>query len=122
MKYFRQYVVDKGLDIGFAYDGDADRCIAVDHRGNIIDGDKIMYVCGKYLRSKGKLNGNTVVTTVMSNLGLYKSFEPEGINYEQTAVGDKYVAENMMENNYSIGGEQSGHIIFSRYSLPVMES
>ena len=82
----------------------------------MIDGDKIMYVCGKYLQEKGKLNGNTVVTTVMSNLGLYKSFEREGINYEQTAVGDKYVAENMMENNYSLGGEQSGHIIFSRYA------
>ena len=131
IEVLRQFVVDKGLDIGFAYDGDADRCIAVDHRGNIIDGDKIMYVCGKYLREKGQLNGNTVVTTVMSNLGLYKSLEREGIDYEQTAVGDKYVAENMMENNYSIGGEQSGHIIFSRYaatgdgiltSLMVMEA
>lgn len=116
IEVLRQYVIDKGLDIGFAYDGDADRCIAVDHRGNIIDGDKIMYVCGKYLREKGQLNGNTVVTTVMSNLGLYKSLEREGIDYEQTAVGDKYVAENMMENNYSIGGEQSGHIIFSKYA------
>ena len=116
IEVLRQFVIDKGLDIGFAYDGDADRCIAVDHRGNIIDGDKIMYVCGKYLKEKGQLNGNTVVTTVMSNLGLYKSLEREGIDYEQTAVGDKYVAENMMENNYSIGGEQSGHIIFSRYS------
>ena len=112
----QEYVKESGCDVGFAYDGDADRCIAVDHRGNIIDGDKIMYVCGKYLREKGQLNGNTVVTTVMSNLGLYKSLEREGIDYEQTAVGDKYVAENMMENNYSIGGEQSGHIIFSRYS------
>lgn len=102
--------------VGFAYDGDADRCIAVDHKGNIIDGDKIMYVCGKYLKSQGKLKGNTVVTTVMSNMGLYKALEREGINYEQTAVGDKYVAENMMENDYSIGGEQSGHIIFSRYA------
>ena len=116
IEVLRQFVVDKGLDIGFAYDGDADRCIAVDHRGNIIDGDKIMYVCGKYLREKGQLNGNTVVTTVMSNLGLYKSLEREGIDYEQTAVGHKYVAENMMANNYSIGGEQSGHIIFSRYA------
>ena len=98
------------------YDGDADRCIAVDHKGNIIDGDKILYVCGKFLKSQGKLNGNTVVTTVMSNMGLYKAFEAEGINYEQTAVGDKYVAENMLENNYSIGGEQSGHVIFSRYA------
>ena len=116
IEVLRQYVLDKGLDVGFAYDGDADRCIAVDHMGNIIDGDKIMYVCGKYMKEKGRLNGNTVVTTVMSNLGLYKSLEREGINYEQTAVGDKYVAENMLENNYSIGGEQSGHIIFSRYS------
>ncbi|MED9966759.1 MAG: phosphoglucosamine mutase [Blautia sp.] len=116
IEVLQRYVVENGLDIGFAFDGDADRCIAVDHRGNIIDGDKIMYVCGKYLREQGKLNKNTVVTTIMSNLGLYKSLEREGIDYEQTLVGDKYVAENMMENNYSIGGEQSGHIIFSRYS------
>ncbi len=116
IEVLQRYVVENGLDIGFAFDGDADRCIAVDHRGNIIDGDKIMYVCGKYLKEQGKLNKNTVVTTIMSNLGLYKSLEREGINYEQTLVGDKYVAENMMENNYSIGGEQSGHIIFSRYS------
>ena len=116
IEVLQKFVVDKGLDIGFAYDGDADRCIAVDHRGNVIDGDKIMYVCGKYLKEEGKLNGNKVVTTVMSNLGLYKAFDREGIGYEQTAVGDKYVAENMLENNYSIGGEQSGHIIFSRYA------
>ena len=116
IEVLQKYVVDNGLDIGFAYDGDADRCIAVDHKGNIIDGDKILYVCGKFLKSQGKLNGNTVVTTVMSNMGLYKAFEAEGINYEQTAVGDKYVAENMLENNYSIGGEQSGHVIFSRYA------
>ena len=131
IEVLQRFVVDKGLDIGFAYDGDADRCIAVDHKGNIIDGDKIMYVCGKYLKEHGRLNGNTVVTTVMSNLGLYKALEREDIQYEQTAVGDKYVAENMMENNYSIGGEQSGHIIFSRYaatgdgiltSLMVMEA
>ena len=112
IEVLQKYVVDNGLDVGFAYDGDADRCIAVDHRGNIIDGDKIMYVCGKYLRDQGKLRGNTVVTTIMSNMGLYKALEKEGISYEQTAVGDKYVAENMMENNYSLGGEQSGHIIF----------
>ena len=127
----RQFVLEKGLDVGFAYDGDADRCIAVDREGNIIDGDKIMYVCGKFLKEQGHLNGNTVVTTVMSNLGLYKALEREGINYEQTAVGDKYVAENMMANGYSIGGEQSGHIIFNRYaatgdgiltSLMVMEA
>ncbi len=116
IEVLQKYVVENGLDIGFAYDGDADRCIAVDHRGNIIDGDKIMYVCGNYLRKKGQLNCDTVVTTVMSNMGLYKAFDREGIHYEQTAVGDKYVAENMMENNYSLGGEQSGHIIFSRYA------
>ncbi|WP_274420128.1 phosphoglucosamine mutase [Blautia sp. XA-2221] len=116
IEVLQRFVVEKGLDVGFAYDGDADRCIAVDHRGNIIDGDKIMYVCGKYLKDQGRLNGNTVVTTVMSNMGLYKALEREGISYEQTAVGDKYVAENMLENNYSIGGEQSGHIIFSKYS------
>lgn len=116
IEVLQRFVVEKGLDVGFAYDGDADRCIAVDHRGNIIDGDKIMYVCGKYLREQGRLNGNTVVTTVMSNMGLYKALEREGISYEQTAVGDKYVAENMLENNCSIGGEQSGHIIFSKYS------
>ena len=116
IEVLQKYVVDNGLDVGFAYDGDADRCIAVDHRGNIIDGDKIMYVYGKYLRDQGKLRGNTVVTTIMSNMGLYKALEKERISYEQTAVGDKYVAENMMENNYSLGGEQSGHIIFSRYA------
>ena len=116
IEVLQKYVVDNGLDVGFAYDGDADRCIAVDHRGNIIDGDKIMYVCGKFLKEQGKLKGNTVVTTIMSNMGLYKALEREGISYEQTAVGDKYVAENMMENGYSIGGEQSGHIIFSRYA------
>ena len=112
----RRYVVENGLDLGFAYDGDADRCIAVDHRGNVIDGDKIMYICGKYMRDRGRLNKDTVVTTVMSNIGLYKALERENIRYEQTAVGDKYVAENMMANNYSLGGEQSGHIIFSRYA------
>lgn len=116
IEVLQKFVVDNGLDIGFAYDGDADRCIAVDHKGNIINGDKIMYVCGKYLMEQGKLNGNTIVTTVMSNLGLYKALERDGIRYEQTAVGDKYVAENMMANGYSIGGEQSGHIIFSRYA------
>ena len=131
IEVLQKYVVDNGLDIGFAYDGDADRCIAVDHKGNVVDGDKIMYVCGKYLKEQGRLKDDTVVTTVMSNLGLYKSLEREDMKYEQTAVGDKYVAENMMENGYSLGGEQSGHIIFSRYaatgdgiltSLMVMEA
>lgn len=109
-------VVDNGLDCGFAYDGDADRCLAVDEKGNVVDGDKIMFVCGKYLKEIGQLTGDTVVTTVMSNLGLYKALEAEGMHSEQTAVGDKYVAENMMENGYSLGGEQSGHIIFSKYA------
>ena len=117
IEVLQKYVIDNGLDIGFAYDGDADRCIAVDHRGNIIDGDKIMYVCGKYLKEQGKLNGNTVVTTVMSNMGLYKALEREGMRYEQTAVGDKYVCENMMANGYVIGGEQSGHIIFKEHAV-----
>ena len=116
IEVLRQFVVDKGLDIGFAYDGDADRCIAVDHRGNIIDGDKIMYVCGKYMKECGKLNNNTIVTTIMSNLGLYKACDREGISYEKTAVGDKYVCENMMANGHSIGGEQSGHIIFAKHA------
>ena len=116
IEVLQKYVVDNGLDIGFAYDGDADRCIAVDHKGNVVDGDKIMYVCGKYLKEQGRLKDDTVVTTVMSNLGLYKSLEREGMKYEQTAVGDKYVAENMMENGYSLGGEQSGHIIFSKHA------
>ena len=112
----QKFVVENGLDMGYAYDGDSDRCIAVDHLGNVVNGDKIMYLCGKYLKEQGRLAGNTVVTTVMSNLGLYKALEKEGIRYEQTAVGDKYVAENMLANHYSIGGEQSGHIIFSRYA------
>lgn len=109
-------VKEKQLDIGFAYDGDADRCLAVDENGEIIDGDKIMYACGCYMSEQGMLNNNTVVTTVMSNLGLYKALDKKGIRYEKTAVGDKYVFENMMENGHSLGGEQSGHIIFSKYA------
>lgn len=111
-----ELVKDKKLDIGFAYDGDADRCLAVDENGEIIDGDKILYACGCYLSERGELNNNTVVTTVMSNLGLYKAFDRKKIAYEKTAVGDKYVFENMMENGHSLGGEQSGHIIFSKYA------
>lgn len=110
----QKFVVDNNLDAGFAYDGDADRCLAVDEKGNLVDGDAILYICGKYLKEKGRLNNNTVVTTVMSNLGLYKAFDAEGINYEKTAVGDKYVFECMIENGYILGGEQSGHIIFSK--------
>ncbi len=114
IEHLQKFVVDNGLDAGFAYDGDADRCLAVNEKGELVDGDAILYICGKYLRDKGRLNNNTVVTTVMSNLGLYKAFDAEGIAYEKTAVGDKYVYENMMENGHILGGEQSGHIIFSK--------
>lgn len=112
----QKFVVENKLDIGFAYDGDADRCFAVADNGRIIDGDLILYVCGKYLRDKGQLDKNTVVTTIMSNLGLYKAFDREGISYEKTAVGDKYVYENMSANGYKLGGEESGHIIFGKYA------
>nr|WP_294464458.1 phosphoglucosamine mutase [uncultured Sellimonas sp.] len=110
------HVREKHLDVGFAYDGDADRCLAVDENGNLIDGDLILYICGKYLMEQGRLNGNTIVTTIMSNLGLYKACDKIGMKYEKTAVGDKYVFENMMNNGYVLGGEQSGHIIFSKYA------
>ncbi len=112
----QQFVLDNKLDIGFAYDGDADRCICVDEKGNVVDGDRIMYMCAVYMNGRGELNNNTVVTTVMSNMGLYKALEKKGIRYEQTKVGDKYVFENMMKNNHSLGGENSGHIIFSKYA------
>ena len=124
-------VREKKLDVGFAYDGDADRCIAVDENGNVVDGDLIMYVCGKYLKENGKLKNDTIVTTVMSNFGLYKALDREGIEYEKTKVGDKYVYENMVKNGHCLGGEQSGHIIFSKHattgdgiltSLMVMEA
>ena len=110
------YVKEKQWDVGFAYDGDADRCLAVDENGNLVDGDLILYVCGKYLKEQGRLNGDTIVTTIMSNIGLYKACDKVGLKYEKTAVGDKYVYENMVQNNYSLGGEQSGHIIFSKYA------
>lgn len=110
------FVKEKGLDVGFAYDGDADRCIAVDGEGNIVNGDLILYVCGRFMKEQGKLESDTVVTTVMSNIGLYKAFDKIGIHYEKTAVGDKYVHENMNQNGYCLGGEQSGHIIFSQYA------
>lgn len=110
------YVKENALDVGFAFDGDADRCLCVDEKGNLIDGDQIMYIQGVYHKKKGDLANNTVVTTVMSNIGLYKAFDRAGISYEKTAVGDKYVYENMMKNGHCLGGEQSGHIIFSRYA------
>ncbi len=109
-------VRENKLDVGFAYDGDADRCIAVDENGNVVDGDLILYVCGKYLKENNRLNQDTIVTTVMSNLGLYKACDRAGLRYEKTAVGDKYVYENMVQNKYSLGGEQSGHIIFSKHA------
>lgn len=109
-------VKEKNLDVGFAFDGDADRCIAVDEYGNEVHGDFVLYVCGKYLKECGKLQGNTVVATVMSNFGLFKALDREGINYCKTAVGDKYVNEAMVANGYVLGGEQSGHIIFSKHA------
>ena len=112
----QKYVVENGLDVGFAYDGDADRCLCVDEKGNVVDGDAILYIYGKYMKERGKLLTNTVVTTVMSNFGLYKAFDELGIGYAKTAVGDKYVYEYMTKNGCRIGGEQSGHIIFSKYA------
>ncbi len=126
----QKFVVEKGLDAGFAFDGDADRCLCVDEKGDILTGDHILYICGRYLKEKGELLNNTVVTTVMSNFGLYKAFDEIGIDYAKTAVGDKYVYEYMRENRNRLGGEESGHIIFSKYastgdgiltSLKVME-
>jgi len=116
IEVLQKFVLDNGLDVGFAYDGDADRCLCVDEKGNVITGDHILYIYGKYMKERGKLLGNTVVTTVMSNFGLYKAFDELGIDYAKTAVGDKYVYEHMMKNGNRIGGEQSGHIIFSKYA------
>lgn len=116
IKFLQKFVVDNSLDVGFAYDGDADRCLCIDEKGNILTGDHILYVCANYLKEKGKLLNNTVVTTVMSNFGLYKAFDKLGIDYAKTAVGDKYVYEYMMKNNNRLGGEESGHIIFSNYA------
>lgn len=131
IEVLQKYVVENGLDVGFAYDGDADRCIAVDEFGRVVNGDLILYVCGLEMKQKGELLNNTIVTTVMSNFGLYKSLDKVGIQYEKTAVGDKYVYENMVKNGHCIGGEQSGHIIFSKHattgdgiltSLKIMET
>lgn len=109
-------VKEKGLDVGFAYDGDADRCLCVDEHGNVVDGDAILYIYGAYLKERGELAGNTVTTTIMSNFGLYKAFDKLGIDYAKTPVGDKYVYEHMAQTGCRIGGEQSGHIIFSKYA------
>ena len=116
IEVLQKFVVDNGLDVGFAYDGDADRCLCVDEKGNIVNGDHILYFLGKYMRSVGQLEGNTVVTTVMSNFGLYQAFDSHGIGYAKTAVGDKYVYEYMAQNGCRLGGEQSGHIIISKYA------
>jgi len=130
IEVLRKYVVENNLDVGFAYDGDADRCLCIDEKGTVLTGDHILYLYGKYMKERGKLINNTVVTTVMSNLGLYKAFDELGIEYAQTPVGDKYVHEYMMNNGCRLGGEQSGHVIFSKYantgdgiltSLKVME-
>lgn len=112
----QKLVVEKGLDVGFAYDGDADRCLAVDEKGNVVTGDHILYILGDYMKQRGQLDNNTVVTTVMSNFGLYKALDKKGIDYAKTAVGDKYVYEYMVNNGCRLGGEQSGHIIISKYA------
>ncbi len=112
----KQYVREHGCDAGFAYDGDADRCLAVDENGDMVDGDQIIYLYGSYMKERGKLLTNTVVTTVMSNFGLYKALDKAGIGYAKTAVGDKYVYEEMVRGGHRLGGEQSGHIIFSKYA------
>ena len=112
----QRLVREKQLDIGFAYDGDADRCIAVDENGNEVNGDHVLYICGKYLKEQGRLRNDTIVTTVMANMGLFKALDKIGIKYEKTQVGDKYVYENMLANGNILGGEQSGHIIFSKHA------
>ncbi len=116
IEVLQKFVVENGLDIGFAYDGDADRCLCVDEKGNVITGDHILYIYACYMKDRDKLLTNTVVTTVMSNFGLYKAFDEKGIEYAKTKVGDKYVYEYMQKHGNRIGGEQSGHIIFSKYA------
>ena len=116
IEVLQKYVKENKLDCGFAYDGDADRCIGVDENGEIVDGDAILYICGKHMKDENSLESNTIVTTIMSNIGLYKALDKIGINYSKTKVGDKYVHMEMSENGYELGGEQSGHIIFSKYA------
>ena len=110
------FVKENNVDVGFAFDGDGDRVLAVDANGNVVDGDKIMFILAKYLKEKGELNDNMVVSTVMSNIGFYKAIEENGLQSIKTAVGDRYVVEEMRNNNYSLGGEQSGHIILMNYA------
>ena len=116
IEQLQQYVVANGLDVGFAYDGDADRCLCVDEKGQVVNGDHILYILGDYMKQMGQLDNNTVVTTVMSNFGLYKALDDKGIGYAKTKVGDKYVYEYMVQNGCRLGGEQSGHIIISKYA------
>ena len=112
----QRFVVENQCDVGFAYDGDADRCLCVDEKGNVVNGDQILYIYGKYMKQRGKLINNTIVATVMSNFGFFKALDEEGIEYAKTKVGDKYVYEYMVQNGCRIGGEQSGHIIFTKYA------
>lgn len=112
----QKFVVDNMLDVGFAFDGDADRCLAVDEKGNVVNGDKIIYICARYFKEHNQLPNDKVVVTVMSNFGLFKALDEAGIGYEKTPVGDRYVYENMKKNGHAIGGEQSGHIIFSQHA------
>ena len=130
IEHLQKFVVENGLDVGFAYDGDADRCLAVDEKGNVVTGDHVLYIDGLYMKERGKLLNNKVVTTVMSNFGLYKALDKAGIEYDKTKVGDKYVYENMVQTGNRLGGEQSGHTIFLKYettgdgiltSLKIME-
>ena len=116
IEHLQKFVKENGLDVGFAYDGDADRCLCVDENGDVVTGDHILYILGNYMKEKGQLDNNTVVTTVMSNFGLYKALDEKGIGYAKTAVGDKYVYEYMVQNGCRVGGEQSGHIIVSQYA------
>ena len=116
IEHLQKFVVDNGLDLGFAYDGDADRCLAVDEKGNVVTGDHIIYMYGCYMKERGKLINNKVVATIMSNFGLFKALDKVGIEYDKTSVGDKYVYENMVTTGNRIGGEESGHIIFSKYA------
>ncbi len=116
IEHLQKFVVDNKLDIGFAYDGDADRCLAVDEKGNVVTGDHIIYIYGRYMKERGKLLNNKVVATIMSNFGLFKALDKIGIEYDKVNVGDKYVYENMLQTGNRIGGEESGHIIFSKYA------
>ena len=115
IEHLQKFVVENHLDVGFAFDGDADRCLCVDEKGNVVTGDHVLYIYGLYMKERGKLLNNKVVTTVMSNFGLYKALDKVGIEYEKTKVGDKYVYENMVQTGNRIGGEQSGHTIFLKY-------